>query len=147
MAFYDLHKNERAQLVAQIQNDIWNDLAANRTQIITKYFSDNDTYIRKAAYLSIGRIYHLQPELQETLLKILVILSAHDDFKIRQTVINAAGEIGKTDFAIVQNIFDNGLFDKHHSPRNAVIGSVKKMGEVNPVPVLRWARKYLHHED
>ena len=146
MAFYDLHKNERAQLVAQIQNDIWNDLAANRTQIITKYFSDNDTYIRKAAYLSIGRIYHLQPELQETLLKILVILSAHDDFKIRQTVINAAGEIGKTDFIIVQNIFDIGLFDEHHSPRNAVIGSVKKMGEVNPVPVLGWARKYLHHE-
>ncbi len=31
--------------------------------------------------------------------------------------------------------------------RNAVIGSVKKMGEVNPAPVLAWARLYLHHED
>jgi hypothetical protein len=31
--------------------------------------------------------------------------------------------------------------------RNAVIGSVKKMGEKNPVPVLKFARKYLHHED
>jgi hypothetical protein len=39
------------------------------------------------------------------------------------------------------------LFDKHHSPRNAVIGSIKKMGEVNPRPVLKWAKKYLHHED
>jgi hypothetical protein len=31
--------------------------------------------------------------------------------------------------------------------RNAVIGSVKKMGEKNPVPVLKWARQYLHHAD
>jgi hypothetical protein len=32
-------------------------------------------------------------------------------------------------------------------PRNAVIGSIKKMGEVNPKPVLQWAKKYLHHQD
>jgi hypothetical protein len=28
-----------------------------------------------------------------------------------------------------------------------VIGSIKKMGEVNPTPVLIWAKKYLHHSD
>jgi hypothetical protein len=28
-----------------------------------------------------------------------------------------------------------------------VIGSIKKMGEVNPEPVLRWAKKYFHHPD
>ena len=28
-----------------------------------------------------------------------------------------------------------------------MIGSVKKMGEVNPKPVLEWAGKYLHHPD
>lgn len=71
----------------------------------------------------------------------------HDDFKIRQTVINSAGEIGKTDFENVQQFFDKALFDKHHSPRNAVIGSIKKMGEVNPGPVLYWAKKLLHHPD
>ena len=47
----------------------------------------------------------------------------------------------------MQHFFDRGLFDKHHSPRNAVIGSVKKMGEVNPGPVLNWAKRYLHHPD
>ena len=48
---------------------------------------------------------------------------------------------------MVQHFFDNRLFDTHHSARNAVIGSIKKMGEVNPGPVLAWARKYLHHPD
>ena len=62
-------------------------------------------------------------------------------------MINAAGEIGKKDFLTVQHFFDKGLFDVHHSPRNAVIGSIKKMGEVNPKPVLLWAKKYLLHPD
>lgn len=74
-------------------------------------------------------------------------MRTHPDFRVRQTIINAAGEIGKKDFPIVQHFFDTGLFDPHHSPRNAVIGSVKKMGEVNPVPVLAWAKQYLHHPD
>lgn len=69
--------------------------------------------------------------------KMLDNLFLEDDYKIRQTVINAAGEIGKADFAAVQHIFDKGLFDTHHSPRNAVIGSIKKMGEVNPRPAAR----------
>jgi hypothetical protein len=67
--------------------------------------------------------------------------------KTRQTVINAAGEIGKFHFEKVQHFFDKGLFDKHHSVRNAVIGSIKKMGQKNPVPVLAWAKTYLKHPD
>jgi len=80
-------------------------------------------------------------------LKILDELFTHDDPRVRQTVINAAGEIGKNNFQAVEHYFDRGLSDPHHSPRNAVIGSIKKMGEANPVPVLKWARKYLHHPD
>lgn len=70
-----------------------------------------------------------------------------DDYKIRQTAINAAGEIGKKDFEVVQYIFDHSLFDLHHSPRNAVIGSLKKMSKVTSDPVLSWAKGSLHHED
>ena len=40
-----------------------------------------------------------------------------------------------------------GLFDDHHRVRNAVIGSIKKMGEKNPVPVLKWSKPYLKHPD
>ena len=42
---------------------------------------------------------------------------------------------------------DTGLFDDHHRVRNAVIGSIKKMGECNPEPVLAWAKTYLKHPD
>lgn len=147
MAFYDLPKQARAGLVEQIRATIQNDLIAGKTDKIAHYFSDEDTYIRKSGYLSMGRIYFDHPELQAQILSCLEYLLANDNFKIRQTVINSAGEIGKKQFEKVQFFFDAGLFDTHHSPRNAVIGSIKKMGEVNPQPVLNWSKKYLHHED
>lgn len=147
MAFYDLSKQERAATVAAIQKAMYAELQNERDKKTIVYFADSDTYVRKAAYLSVGRLFLLYPSLQKRIIQLLNTLFTHSDFKVRQTVINAAGEIGKTDFEIVQHIFDKGLFDTHHSPRNAVIGSVKKMGEVNPVPVLAWAKTYLHHSD
>jgi HEAT repeat protein len=147
MAFYDLPKQARAGLVEQIRATIQKDLIAGKTDKIAHYFSDEDTYIRKSGYLSMGRIYFDHPELQAQILSCLEYLLANDNFKIRQTVINSAGEIGKKQFEKVQYFFDAGLFDTHHSPRNAVIGSIKKMGEVNAQPVLNWSKKYLHHED
>jgi hypothetical protein len=145
MAFYDLSKQERAALVTSIHKTLLAELKTNKKNKTLLYFSDQDTYIRKSAYLSMGRIYNTNPALQTTLLALLNDLLKADDFKIRQTVINAAGEIGKSDFKMVQHIFDISLFDTHHSPRNAVIGSIKKMGEVNPKPILAWAQLYLHH--
>ncbi len=112
-----------------------------------QYFADDDTYIRKSAYLVTGRLFSEDAALRPAILAMLSQFMADPDFKVRQTVINAAGEIGKWDFEGVRSYFDEGLKDPHHSPRNAVIGSVKKMGEVNPAPVLAWAREYLHHED
>jgi len=50
-------------------------------------------------------------------------------------------------FTEVQDIFNTALFDGHHKVRNAVIGSLKKMGKKNPGPSLQWAKGYLHHED
>jgi hypothetical protein len=147
MAFYDLPKPERIKVVAAISNDILSELKSGSLKKTIDYFDDEDTYIRKAAYLAVGRIYLQNKNLQQKIIHQLEHLLLEDSFSIRQTVINAAGEIGKTDFQIVQPVFDKGLFDKHHSPRNAVIGSVKKMGEVNPGPVLNWAKKYLHHPD
>ncbi|MEO6733583.1 MAG: HEAT repeat domain-containing protein [Ferruginibacter sp.] len=111
------------------------------------YFSDGDTYVRKAAYLTIGKIYNNNALFQDDILSMLVTLLKDEDCKIRQTAVNAAGEIGIKKFEPVESIFDKGLFDEHHSVRNAVIGSVKKMGNKNPAPILNWARKYLHHPD
>lgn len=147
MAFYDLSKEQRLAVVDNINNHILNDLKKSQVSHTLNYFKDEDTYIRKSAYLAIGKIYFAEKNLQAPIIKMLDALQLQSDFKIRQTVINAAGEIGKKDFGIVQHFFDQGLFDSHHSPRNAVIGSIKKMGEVNPKPVLSWARQYLHHPD
>lgn len=147
MAFYDLTKEKRISVVAHISNNILSEFKTGKLKKMILLFKDEDTYIRKSAYLSVGRLYFTNKNLQNKIIQSLNSLFPQDDFKIRQTVINAAGEIGKYDFEIVQHFFDRGLFDKHHSPRNAVIGSVKKMGEVNPGPVLNWAKRYLHHPD
>lgn len=147
MAFYDLTKEQRAAEVEKINQALLKDFQNESSKNILKYFGDDDTYIRKTAYLATGRIFCNDEKLQSQILKSLRDHFSNEDFKIRQTIINAAGEIGKKNFEIVEEFFDEGLFDQHHSVRNAVIGSIKKMGEVNPTPVLQWAKKYLHHED
>ena len=145
--FYDLTKEKRLHLVEQINKDILSAIQKNSTVKILDYFSDEDTYVRKSAYLSIGRVYFQNNKLQSKIISLLKKLLKEKYFKIRQTVVNAAGEIGIGEFEIVECFFDTALFDEHHSVRNAVIGSVKKMSEKNPKPVLKWAKKYLHHED
>ena len=126
MGFYDLPKRERLAVVANISTDILTELETAQSKKTVHYFADEDTYIRKSAYLSVGRIYFAHKHLQSRVIKTIGALLLQDDFKVRQTAINAAGEIGKIDFEIVQHFFETGLFDKHHSPRNAVIGSIKK---------------------
>ncbi len=147
MAFYDLAKEERVKLVGRIHKTILSDLQKNKKTEFLRYFSDEDTYIRKSAYLETGRIYFNYPDLQKKIIAVLDKLLKEKEFKIRQTVINAAGEIGMKDFQPVEHFFSTGLLDEHHSVRNAVIGSVKKMGNKNPKPVLKWAKQYLHHPD
>lgn len=145
MSFYDLPKEERVKLVAKINDDIFSGIRKNKSEKIIDHFSDEDTYIRKAAYQAIGKIYFQYQNLQQKVISLLEKLLHEENCKIRQTVINSAGEIGMREFAGVEHFFDKGLLDEHHSVRNAVIGSVKKMGGKNSKPVLKWAKKYLYH--
>jgi HEAT repeat protein len=147
MSFYDLSKKQREELVAQVKSGIAEGIQKSNLKHLITYFSDEDTYIRKSAYLSVGRIYHENKSLQKKTIASLNKLLKEDQHHIRQTVINAAGEIGMKDFESTEAFFDHGLFDEHHSVRNAVIGSIKKMGQKNPKPALKWAKKYLHHPD
>jgi HEAT repeat protein len=146
MSFYDLSKQQRVELVEKINEKIISDLRADKNNAILNYFSDEDTYIRKAGYLTIGKIYKNERSLQKKILKLLDHLFSSENEKVRQTTINAAGEIGKIDFVVIDHLMRKGLFDEHHSVRNAVIGSIKKMGEKNPLPTLQFARQFLHHE-
>ncbi|MCW3122121.1 MAG: repeat protein [Flavipsychrobacter sp.] len=147
MAFYDLPKDERNTLVAQISREVMGDIIHKRNKHLLQYCADEDTYIRKAVYLAIGKAYMADKTLLQPIITSLNDLLAEPDPKVRQTAVNAAGEIGKYNFEAVVHFFDTGLFDEHHSVRNAVIGSMKKMGEKNPIPVIAWSRTYLHHED
>ena len=147
MGFYDLDKEQRDILVEQINKNIESDIRSGKQGYLLQYFSDSDTYIRKTAYLAIGKLYAANKKTAAAIIRQLEHLFKNNDPKVRQTVVNAAGEIGKRDFAIVKHFFDVGLFDEHHSVRNAVIGSMKKMGEKNPAPVIDWSHEYLHHPD
>jgi hypothetical protein len=147
MPFYDLSKPEREQLVKKIHRQLTEDLSSGGRHNFLQYFSDQDTYIRKAGYLSAGRIYKSETRLRTSLLLALIELFEEPEARVRQTVINTAGEIGMHDFEAGFALLEKGLFDSHYSVMNAVIGSLKKAGEKNPVPVLAFAAKHLHHPD
>lgn len=147
MSFYDLPKDKRIQLVKKIEQEIFDDLEHNTTPSLKKYFSDDDTYIRKAAYIAVWKIYFANQSLKQKILTNLEQLFQNDNEKVRQTVINAVGEIGKKDAEPALKLFEQAILDNHHIVRNAVIGSLKKMGEKNPKPVLTFSKKFLHHQN
>lgn len=147
MGFYELSKEERKAFVTSVQKEILSDFSTGQTSQIITYFSDDDTYVRKTAYLAVGNIFYTTKALRTKVITTLKELIYSEKAKVRQTVVNAVGEIGKCHFELVQDFFDSSLFDAHHSVRNAVIGSMKKMGQVNPLPILAWAKPYLSHPD
>ncbi|MCL2495852.1 MAG: HEAT repeat domain-containing protein [Clostridiales bacterium] len=143
MAFYELSKEERARKCAGIQNDIFCDLISGAYPSTCRYFDDADTYIRKVAYLGVGRIYKTDAEIRENILLMLEKLMAEKSERIRQTVINSCGEIAMLNFMAVEHLFISGLKDKHHAVKNAVQGSLKKSAEKNPQEVIPFCKKYI----
>lgn len=145
MGFHDLSKEKRKKLVKKMEEEIELDLKNNETTNIYKYSSDSDTYIRKNAYLALGRIYHGQEDLKEIILDLLDKLLKNQDENIRQTAVYAFGEIGKKDADKTFIPFQKALGDESNLVRNAVVGSLKQMGQKNPHPTLEFAREHLHH--
>ena len=145
MSFYDLPKEKREELVKKIETDIEQNLENDEFKNIYKYSSDSDTYIRKNAYIALGRIYQKHDDLRDEILHLLDEMIKMEDEKIRQTSVYTLGEIGKIDAAKILKIFPKALEDESSSVRNAVIGSLKQMCLKNPEPTLQFARKYLHH--
>jgi HEAT repeat protein len=156
MGFYDLSKEERQILVEDTEDKILRaifDLAsvADDNMIIPEtiwnYSADPDTYIRKNAYLAIGRIYFIHNDLKKIILRLLDTMLGDANEKVRQTSVYALGEIGKKDADNVIKPFEKALVDKHHSVRNALIGALKQMGLKNPKPTFKFAKKHLHDDD
>ena len=98
-----LDKEERQKVVNNIFQHIFTDIKQGTSDSILDYSSKEDTYIReKTAYQSIGKIYHAEKTLRKKILELLDSLFESEQEKVRQTAINAAGEIGMREFAAIE---------------------------------------------
>ncbi len=147
MKFYDLSKEEREQKYAVIYNDIRLDLEQGKECTVHKYFDAKDTYIRKAAYSALGKINKSDKAIRDNTIRTLERLIVDESERVRQSVIYSCGEIAVLDFAAVEHLLEMGLSDRHDSVRNAVIGSLKKSSQKNPVPTIDFCRKYILSPD
>jgi HEAT repeat protein len=141
MAYYDLPKEESLEIDKKIYDEILADLSNKKADNIVKYFSDNDLYIRKVAYLAFGKIYKNNINLREFIVTILKKLFDNTDVNVRQTIIYACGEIACFNLDVVKEIVQKGLIDEHHSVKNACTGALKKAGEKNYKEVIPFCEK------
>ena len=131
MGYYDLPKEEREKYKSLIENTIISSIKANTINESMSFLSDNDTYIRKVVYQSIGILYKQNKELRPVVVAWLEQLYDNTDEKVRQTIIYACGEIAGIDFIAIEKLFTKGMYDPHHSVRNAFTGSLKISGNKN----------------
>lgn len=142
MGFYDLSKEDRVRVIVDMKNHIVESLDRQDSNILITYAEDNDTYIRKQAYIILGKLYHQKEGYRPHILEVVKEMLSNDNEKIRQTAVYTLGEIG--DFEIIIPFLEYGLKDSHHSVRNAVIGTMKQLGRKYPAPTLDFARQHLH---
>lgn len=156
MGFYDLSKEERSELVKQIHDEIGESiLNANygddgnisAPKILVQYVSNEDGYIRKAAYMAVAKIYLENKDCHKNILAIISALLNNSDPKVRQTAVYMLGEIGSKDTADILGLFETALKDEHHSVRNAVIGALKRMGQKNPKQTFKFASKHIQSKN
>ena len=142
MGYYDLPKEEREQYKSLIENIIVSSVKSNTNNDVMPFLSDNDTYTRKVAYQSIGNLYKQNNEIRPFIVIWLEQLYDNTDEKVRQTIIYACGEIAGIDFSAIENLLSKGMYDSHHSVRNAFIGSLKISGNKNP-DIIAFCEKHI----
>lgn len=156
MGFYDLSKEERSKLVKQIHDKIEESVLnvkydgvgnISAPEILVQYVSNEDGYIRKAAYMAVAKIYWENKDFHQKILVIISVLLNNSNPKVRQTAVYVLGEIGTKDTTDIMGIFETTLTDQHHSVRNAVIGALKRMGQKNPKQTFKFASKHIQSED
>jgi HEAT repeat protein len=138
MGFYDLSKEEREKLVTEIEEAIKHDLESGNSESIQKYVSNIDTYIRKKAYLIIGRLHRDRPDLREGILNVLEALFTNEEEKVRQTVVYALGEIGKIDadkiFGMLKEAFMRGRLSNSSLNQPLLLNiRIASLAEINVV--------------
>jgi vesicle coat complex subunit len=146
MGYYDLPKEKRGQYKSLIENIIVSSVKSNTTNEAVPFLSDNDAYVRKVAYQSIGTLYKQNKEIRPSIVAWLEQLYGSTDEKVRQTIIYACGEIAGIDFIAIEKLLTKGMCDPHHSVKNAFIGSLKISGKRNP-DIIAFCEKYILSDD
>jgi len=142
MKYYDLSPVDREMRREEIKNQLLKTLSLGQYNIAIELFGDSDTHTRKVTYIELGKLYRHQADMKDSILKLLTYFKNHQNEKVRQTVVYAAGEIACIDFDIVEQLIENGLNDGHHSVRNAATGALKIAANKNP-SVLKFCHKYI----
>ena len=146
MSFYALSETERKLKKDEIAEAVSQSITQNDYDIALPYFADEDTYIRKAAYQAVGKLYEKQADIRKEILSWLSSLYRNAHENVRQTVIYAAGEIAVKHFEDASELLEKGLIDPHHSVRNAVTGGLKNAGSKNPA-ALAFCEKHIRSSD
>jgi hypothetical protein len=137
MAFYNLSKEERAALVRQMEAMIEKAVQTSQLHPLLLYAADEDTYIRKSTCQALGKICHSRPV---AVLQAITTLLQHPGDKVRQTAINAAGEIGRHDFSAVRAYMDRGAH--RCSPQRAQCSDRLKTARVRNTLVHAYMAKH-----
>jgi HEAT repeat protein len=142
LGFYDLSKENRIQLIAEMEIRIVKGLELQDTLALFVYAADKDTYIRKQAYTILGKLYQQKAPFRLRILETVKDMLTNDDEKVRQTAVYALGEFG--DLEKIARMLERGMNDPHPAVRNAVIGALKQLGHKYPSDTLVFARQHLH---
>lgn len=142
-----MNKEERQKFIHKMGDELTSELKSGKTNIIIKYSSDDDVYIRKNVSTILGRMYRDQGIFKEEIIQVMGELLKNDNEKVRQTAVYLAGKIGKKDADIVFDYLETALRDPHHQVRNGVMSTLKVMGQKNPEPTLKFAKVHIHDPD
>ena len=133
MGVYELSKKDRQSRMQSISQIVSHSIGSNQWKPLIALANDSDTYVRKAVYQNLAKNFQTGQNFS-----VIAELLVHNEPLVRQTATYALGEIGKNDARIVFPFLEKQMCDDNSRVRNAVIGALKRMGEKNPKPTLKF---------
>ena len=141
---YHLSKDERLAFLEKEKTELKDSIYLGNYTRVAEFFYYEDIVIRNHAYEGLSKVFSKFPQDRENITALMFYLMRDSNPKIRQNTVKAAGEIGRVEFKYINNILKRGLFDVDNSVLNATINSVQKLVQTNPVPTLKFTKKYLY---
>ena len=148
--FHDLSKEERTKLVRTTDHVIQQDVRSENSENIRRYASDCDTHTRKNTHLIIGQRYHDNHNMRTKILSAPEKLSRDHDEKVRQTVVRALGETGRTNADNIREMLEITLDDTHHpdpNTRQETVHRIEQRERTHPNETLPFLKEVQNNSD